>query len=168
MRRPQVTAEECARMARVFLLYLWGVDFFANEGQTVSFRWLSLFRDFERVRDANWGQACLAYFYSSLDTLSWGTLRQLVGLWKLIEVSFSSFSLLAYAFSTLVIICIHMSFRLKLCIIFLQTVFVSTSCKLSSYKLPYLYFANCVITSCKLSSCILSYPYLANCAITSC
>ena len=36
-------------------------------------------RDFEDDWEANWGQACLVYLYSSLDTLNRGTLRHLVG-----------------------------------------------------------------------------------------
>ena len=55
------------------------------------FSTLSLFWDFEEAQEANWGQACLAYLYSSLDTLSKGTLRQVVRPWKLIEVSFLFF-----------------------------------------------------------------------------
>ena len=43
MCRPQVTAEEYAKMAKVFLLYLPRTYFFANGGQTVSLRWLALF-----------------------------------------------------------------------------------------------------------------------------
>ena len=46
MSRPQVTAEECARMAKV--LYLLGAYFFANRGQMVSLMWLALFWGFER------------------------------------------------------------------------------------------------------------------------
>ena len=45
MSRPQVTAEECARMAKV--LYLLGAYFFANGGQMVSLTWLALFWGFE-------------------------------------------------------------------------------------------------------------------------
>ena len=37
------TTEECVRMARAFLLYLLGAYLFANGGQTVSLRWLTLF-----------------------------------------------------------------------------------------------------------------------------
>ena len=39
----------------------------------VSLRWLTLFLDFEEAQRSNWGQACLAYLYSTLDSLSmWG------------------------------------------------------------------------------------------------
>ena len=79
-------------MARAFLLHLLRAYLFANGGQTVSLRWLTLFRDFKEAQKANWGQACLAYLYSTLDTPSWGTLRQLVGPWKLLEVSSLSIS----------------------------------------------------------------------------
>ena len=75
-------------MARAFLLYLLGAYLFANGVQTVSLRWLNFFRDFGEVWKANWGQACLAYLYSTLDTLSQGTLRQFVAPWKLLEVSY--------------------------------------------------------------------------------
>ena len=77
-------------MARAFLLHLLGAYLFANGVKMVSLRWLTLFRDFGEVRRANWGQACLAYLYSTFDTLNRGTLRQLVGTWKLLEVSFLS------------------------------------------------------------------------------
>ena len=83
---PQVTPDDYARMARAFLLYILGAYLFANGGKMVSLRWLSFFRDFEEAQEANQGQACLAYLYSSLDMLSRGTLCQLVGPWKLIEV----------------------------------------------------------------------------------
>ena len=79
MHRSQGMVEECLWMARVFLLYLLEAYLFSNGGQMVSLRWLALFRDFERAQATNWGSMCLAYFYSSLDTLSQGTLRQLVG-----------------------------------------------------------------------------------------
>ena len=66
---PQRTTEECIRMARAFVLHFLG-HLFANGGQTVSLRWLILFQDFGEAHRANWGQACLAYLYSTLDTLS--------------------------------------------------------------------------------------------------
>lgn len=66
---PQVMAEDCAKMAWAFLLYLLGAYLFANGGQTLSPRWLAPFRDFKGAREVNWGQACLVYLYSSLDTL---------------------------------------------------------------------------------------------------
>ena len=74
-------------MARAFLLHLLGAYLFVNSGQTVSLRWLILFQDFGEAWKANWGQACLVYLYSTLNTLNRGTLRQLVGPWKLLEVS---------------------------------------------------------------------------------
>ena len=43
---PQRTMEELVRMARAFLLHLLGAYLFANGGQTVSLRWLTLFQDF--------------------------------------------------------------------------------------------------------------------------
>ena len=79
--------EEHVRMVTVFLLHLLRAYLFANGGQTVSLRWLTLFQDFREAQRANWEQACLAYLYSTFDTLSRGTLRQLVGPWKLLEVS---------------------------------------------------------------------------------
>ena len=54
-------------------LLIWG-----EGGQIAFLRWLSLFRDFEESQKADWGQACLAYLYFSLDTLSGWTLRQLM------------------------------------------------------------------------------------------
>ena len=40
---PQVTHDNYVQMARAFSLYILGAYLFANEGQTVSLRWLSLF-----------------------------------------------------------------------------------------------------------------------------
>ena len=87
-------------MARAFLLYLLRAYLSTNGGQTVSLRWLVLFRDFERAQNANWGQACLAYLYSSLDMLSRGTLCQLVGPWKLLKLSFFYLSFVALVLLT--------------------------------------------------------------------
>ena len=55
----------------------------------MSLRWLVLFRNFKNALGGGGykGQACLAYLYSSVDTLSRETLCQLVGPWKLPEVS---------------------------------------------------------------------------------
>ena len=74
-------------MARAFLFHMLGAYLFANGGKTVSLRWLILFQDFEEAQRANWGQICLTYLYSTLDTLSRGILWQLVGPWKLFEVN---------------------------------------------------------------------------------
>ena len=91
---PQEMAMYCAQMARAFLLYIIGAYLFPNRGQTVSLRWLAFFHDFKVASGANQGQACLAYLYSCLDTLSLGVLCQLVGPWKLLEVIFFLFSLM--------------------------------------------------------------------------
>ena len=40
---PQRTIKECVRMVRAFLLHLLGAYLFANGGQTVFLRWLTLF-----------------------------------------------------------------------------------------------------------------------------
>ena len=82
------STEECVRMARAFLLHLLQVYLFTNGWKMVSLRWLTLFQDFGETLRANWGQACLAYLYSTLDILSRGTLRLLVRPWKLFEVSY--------------------------------------------------------------------------------
>ena len=125
-------------------------------------RWLAFFQDFKRARTTNWGSVCLAYLYSSLDTLNWGTQHQLVGHYKLLEVSFSLFSFVVHAFSFLYSY-IHMPYRLGLCTIFFLTTFIPLPCKLFPYKLPYMCLANCTIfESCKLPSCKLYLVYLAN------
>ena len=158
----QGTAKDCLWMARFFFLYLLGAYLFSNGGQMVSLRWLALFRDFERARVANWGSMCLAYFYSSLDTLSWGTLCQLVGPQKLIEVSSFLFSLKVHAFLQLYI---QMPYRLRLCTIFLLTASIPISCKLLPYHMC---LANCTISEpCKLSSSKLSFLNLVNCHIAN-
>lgn len=46
---PQMRANNCTKMARVFLLYLLRAYLFTNGGQTMFLRWLALFRDFERA-----------------------------------------------------------------------------------------------------------------------
>ena len=71
----EVIVDNWAKMARAFLLYLLGAYLFTKGGKMVSLRWLALFRDFTEAREANYGQVCLAYLYSSLDMLSRGTLR---------------------------------------------------------------------------------------------
>ena len=43
---PQVTAENCAKMAKAILLYLLGAYLFPNGGPMVSLKWLALFRNF--------------------------------------------------------------------------------------------------------------------------
>ena len=172
-------------MARAFLLLLVGAYLFGIGRQMVSLRWLALFRDFKRAQAANQGLICLADLYFSLDTLSQGTLCQLVGLWKLHEVSFSLFSLVVHAFSFLQSY-IHMPYRLISCTIFLLPAFMLISCKLLSCRLliyllqtiPYLnlanyHLANCTITSYKLSSCKLlflnlAHYHLANCHLVNC
>ena len=50
---PQRTAEECVYMAKAFLLHLLEAYLFANGGQTVSLRWLTLFQDFGKVQRTN-------------------------------------------------------------------------------------------------------------------
>ena len=42
----QATLDDCAQMARALLLYVVGAYLFANEGQTISLRWLALFYNF--------------------------------------------------------------------------------------------------------------------------
>ena len=114
----------------------------------------------------------MAYFYSSLDTLSWGKLCQLMGPWKLLAVSFSlslslSLSLVAYALSFLSS-CIHMSSWLELCTIFLLIASIPISCKLYHGLLC---LANCTISKpCKLTSCKLYHNLLQSesCKLSTC
>ena len=134
---------------RAFLLYLLGAYLCINGWQMVSLRWLALFRNFRGAREANWGQACLAYLYSSLDTLSRGTLRQLVGPWKLLEVSSLFSSFVALVLLILAIIFTHMLLRFKgnhtscPCKLYLcfhlannhLANYIHSACKLTSYKL---------------------------------
>ena len=66
----------------------------------VSLRRLTLFLDFEEAQRANWGQACLAYLYSTLDSLSmWGLGRSL----KLVIFSFFALYLVACTLANCVI-----------------------------------------------------------------
>ena len=75
-----------------------------------------------------------------------------------------------HMFPILVIVIIHMPSRLREPhFTLLQTVSMSISCKLSSYKLhSYLYLANCTHSSCELSSCKSSSSKLASCKFSSC
>lgn len=50
---PQEMLEDCARMAKAFLLYILGVYLFTNKGQTVFLRWLALFHVFKDAWGAN-------------------------------------------------------------------------------------------------------------------
>ena len=160
----------------------------------VSLRWLALFHDFGWAREANWGQACLAYLYLSLDILNRGTLRQLVGPWKLFKVSsfflfFCSFlqTCTSYLCKLCSFIC-HLglqnciSYFCKLCPCFYSVNYhlatISVFCKLSSCKLYLVHPMNCHLFSCKISSCKLSFIviqtiisflanyYLANCVFS--
>ena len=66
----------------------------------VSLRRLALFLDFEEAQRANWGQACLAYLYSILNSLSmWGLGRSL----KLVIFSFFALYLVARTLANCVI-----------------------------------------------------------------
>ena len=49
----QATSDDCARMARAFLLYILGVYLFTNEGKMVSLKWLALFHDFGQTWESN-------------------------------------------------------------------------------------------------------------------
>ena len=50
---PQKTLKDCAQMVRAFLLYILGAYLFANGGETMSLKWLVLFRDFSEAWEAN-------------------------------------------------------------------------------------------------------------------
>ena len=115
-------------MARAFLLHFLGAYLFSNGRQMVQLRWLALFQEFGEAWKANQGQTCLAYLYSTLNTLSRGTLQQLVGSWKLLEVS--------YLFILCTFICSFQSCKLcnlencYLASVILQTVIFHLTCGL--------------------------------------
>ena len=92
----QETQGDITHMVRAFLLYMVGLILFANGGQTISLRWLALFRLFEDARKMNLGHACPAYLYSTMDSMSQGSLRQHVGPWKLWVVRSLFFSALSF------------------------------------------------------------------------
>jgi len=50
---PQVRADDYAKMAKAFLLYLLGTYLFARGGKMVSLRWLAPFHYFRGAREAN-------------------------------------------------------------------------------------------------------------------
>ena len=159
-------------MARAFLLlFLLGAYLFTNGGQTVSLRWLAIFRDFERA----WAGGQYAWLtFTPLWTLLvkghcanwWGLGSSL----RLVSLSFLLQFMHSHSQSY-----IHMPYRLGPCTIFLLIVFIPISCKPLSCKLPiyllqivpYLNLANyhltnCTITSYKLSSCKLPFLNLVH------
>ena len=81
-------------------------------------------------------------------TLSWGTLHQLVGPWKLLDVSFFLSSCIAL---------VHAKEIYNTCSCKLSS-FSLLPCKLSSYKL----YSPRILCSCKLYLCLIHYV-LANC-----
>lgn len=147
-----MTLDDRAWMTRAFMLYVLGAYLFANGGQTVSLRWLALFCDFKQAWEANLCHACLAHFYSVMDTLSQRTLRQLVRPWKLLKVRFFSFS--------------HVVLQIALCTLANCICFIFLRCHLC-LQIAFRALANCTLLSCKLSS---FKPYLcsflANCIYT--
>ena len=54
----QVTADDYAKMDEPFLLYLLEAYLSTSGGQTVSLRWLALFRDFGETPKGKWGRHC--------------------------------------------------------------------------------------------------------------
>ena len=119
---------------------------FANGGQILSLRWLALFRNFKDAREANWGHACLAYFYSVMDTLSRGTLCQLAGPWKLFEVGFSRFTFL------------YIVLQIALCTLANHICALHLNC--------YSELANFISYSCKLYMCSVSCKlYMCSCSL---
>ena len=179
---PWEMPKDCTRMARVFLLYILRAFLFTNDGQMMSLRWLAFFRDFGEAREANWSQACHAYLYSSLDTLNWGTLHQLVEPWKLLEVSsfflfFSSFLLTctlclcnviqvykaaSHAFANCAYVFILQTIILQLSFISLKTVIYF----LANYYLANSHIANFHLANCHLANCYPATCHLLNCAFS--
>lgn len=164
---PQVTQEDCAKMARAFLQYILAAYHFANWGQTVSwggwfssmtlgkFGWLTRVRlvlpTYTYLSTHSTGTLCVSW---------WGLGRSL----RLIFFIFFSRSYVNMYFILLQTIFIHISFKYtKLYLMLLQTVsmFYLANClfffswKLSSCKLS-------LLLSCKLSYCKLSYVFLCN------
>ena len=107
---PQVMAEDCAKMAWAFLLYLLGAYLFANGGQTLSLRWLAPFRDFKGAREVNWGAgvSCLSILFLG------HTQGPCISLWGLRSSSRLVPLPLLLCSSCIAIMSIHMSFRPKL------------------------------------------------------
>ena len=137
---PEETTVDCAQMARAFLLYILEAYLFDNGGQTVSLRWLALFRDFGATRGANWGQACLAYLYLCLDILNQGHLRQLMRPWKLMEVSF--FLSLSFSFYS------SCKCKRKLQSMFLQTIFILSLCHVNYHLANYIHLYAVILANC--------------------
>ena len=151
---PQMKANDCAKMARTFsIIPSRDLSLFQQRAK-MSLRWLAPFCDFRGVRETNWGQACLAYLYFPLDTLIWGDVALACGALKApLRLVFLPF---IFCSSCIAIISIHVSFRLKVYIMLMQTVSMSSSCKLFTY-------VSCNCFSCKLTSCkLLSYFFLFN------
>ena len=95
-----------------------------------------------------------AYLYSSLDTLSQRTPRQLVGPWKLLKVSllFFFFSFVVHVFPILAIIFIHVWLKKTMPRVLHSCLYLA-NCHLATAFLANYHLANCNYFSCKLSSC---------------
>ena len=62
-------ADDSAKMAKAFLLYLLGAYLFANGGQTVSLRWLAPFRDFRGPWECGHNRESPPSFCNGLGTI---------------------------------------------------------------------------------------------------
>ena len=120
----------------------------------VSLRWLALFRDFKDAEGANQGQTCLVYLYSCLDTLNRGTLHQLVGPQKPLEVSFFLFSFTA-------LVCAKENYNSCSYKLLFYKLYPFHLYKLSSLQIVFILYTiffqtefTCKLYSCKLNSCL--------------
>lgn len=155
------------------MLYVLRAYLFTNGGQIVSLRWLALFSNLKQAWEVNWCHACLAHFYLIMDTLSQGTLRQLVGPLKLLEVRFFSF----YHVVLQIVLCTLANYICFIFLIFhlpLQTTFCALAnctllcCKLSSYKSYLCYFLATYIYTIILQTIILqTISMLFSCKLSS-
>ena len=70
LRREPTSAEEVDRVARAYLLYLFGAVLFPNRRYRVHLAYLPALRDLATVGQYDWGGATLACLYTSMGAFS--------------------------------------------------------------------------------------------------
>ncbi|KAI8568393.1 hypothetical protein RHMOL_Rhmol02G0195400 [Rhododendron molle] len=78
--------DEAAQMARVYLLYLFGVSLFPNRRSRVHFCYLAGLVDLGQAGRFDWGGAALCTLYCFLGAASRGVGDTIGGYWRLVEL----------------------------------------------------------------------------------
>ena len=74
------------QMARAFILYLLGSTIFCDTNSTVGLHFIPILRDFDQMRDYDWGSPALAYLFHCMDKISRGAAK-FCGFWHATHVS---------------------------------------------------------------------------------